>query len=94
MTTVVYTKGMASKRTITATAPDGATVSINVGPKRAVAAIRITKLCGEWLVSAHKTLPNAITGPNQTPCWNGAERHAIEIGAGDAPVGPWYGATK
>lgn len=66
---------MTNKRTITATAPDGTTVSINVGPTRVVGAIRITdgsRLEGggwgrdgseKWLVTVHKTLPNAITGP-------------------------------
>jgi hypothetical protein len=91
----------ATKRTITATAPDGAQVSINVGPKRDVGAIRITDFGADafgagdrWLVTVHKTLPNAITGPNQTPAWNTYKRHAIAIGADDQPVGRWLPASK
>lgn len=89
-----------TKRTITATAPDGTEVRVNVGPKRAVGAIRITDFgtaaAGgrRWLVTVHKTLPNAITGPNQTPMWNSYTRWAIEIGADDQAVGKWLPASK
>jgi hypothetical protein len=90
-----YSSLMATtKRTITATAPDGTEVSVNVGPKREVGAIRVTDLFGELLVTVHKTLPNAITGPNQTPIWNSCRRWAIEIGADDRPVGRWLPASK
>lgn len=89
-----------TKRQITATAPDGTPISVNVGPARQIAAIRITggfestKSNGQWLVTVHKTLPNAITGPNQTPCWNGSPRWAIAIDENDQPVGPWLAASK
>jgi hypothetical protein len=95
---------MTSKRTITATAPDGTTVSANVGPTRVVGAIRIT--CGDkidggswgdgsrWLVTVHKTLANAITGPNQTPMWNHCQRWAIAINDNDQATGEWMGASK
>lgn len=49
---------------------------------------------GEYLVTIHKTLENAITGPNQTPEWNQYKRYAIAINENDAPVGPWLGASK
>lgn len=84
-----------NKRAITATAPNGTQVSTNVGPKRAVGAIRVMQWPdGTYLVTVHKTLNNAITGPNQTPAWNSYPRHAIEIGANDQTVGPWFGASK
>lgn len=91
---------MARSRTITATAPDGTQVSVNVGAKRVVGAIRITGAPGgwgdgsKWLVTVHKTLPNAITGPNQTPVWNSYPRWAVEIGTDDQPVGRWLPASK
>lgn len=100
----VHTSHMPAQRTITATAPDGTVVTANVGAKRVVGAIRITDFGTgregwaadehNWLVTVHKTLPNAITGPNQTPMWNSFKRYAIEIGADDQPVGPWLGASK
>lgn len=86
---------MATKsRTITATAPDGTPVSVNVGPTRQVAAIRIIHLSGGWAVTVHKTVEAAITGPNQTPMWNTCTRWALPIGADDQPAGPWLPATK
>lgn len=95
---------MSSSREITATAPDGTTVTARVGVKRVVGAIRImdTRPWGQaevdqhgpWLVTVHKTLPNAITGPNQTPAWNSNKRWAIEIDSDDQPTGPWLGASK
>ena len=85
-----------TKRQITATAPNGRTVTTTgLGAKRTVGAIRIMVLPdGDHLVTVHKTLTNAITGPNQTPVWNKYPRWAIEIGADDKPVGPWLGASK
>lgn len=95
-----YHSGMTT-RTITATAPDGTEVSVNVGAKRAVGAIRITDALASggwgdgsrWLVTVHKTLPNAITGPNQTPAWNRFPRWAAPVAEGDA-VGGWLPASK
>jgi hypothetical protein len=89
-----------TKRMITVTTPTGQVESVNVGPKRAVGAIRITDFGHDatgaqvWLVTVHKTLPNAITGPNQTPAWNSYKRYAIEIGADDQPTGEWLPASK
>ena len=91
-----------SSREITATAPDGTTVSTTVGAKRQVGAIRITDASAaggwgdgsKWLVTVHRPMPNAITGPNQTPAWNSFPRWAIAIGADDQPVGEWMGASK
>jgi hypothetical protein len=90
---------MTKKRTITATAPDGQSVSVNVGPTRAVGAIRITGFTcqdgtTEWMVTVHKTLLNAIAGPNQTPAWNNKIRWAIAIDAADQAAGGWAYATK
>lgn len=91
-------------RTLTATAPDGTPVSVNVGPKRVVGAIRIMDVSGwgaeylaahgPWLVTVHKTLANAVTGSNGSPTWNGTTRHAVEIGTDDQPVGTWIPASK
>jgi hypothetical protein len=94
-----------TKRQITATAPDGTTVqSTGLGAKRAIGAIRIMDTrswgaehvakWGPWLVTVHKTLENAITGPNQTPEWNSYTRWAIAIDENDQPVGEWFGASK
>ncbi len=88
---------MAATRTLTATAPDGTKVEINVGAKRAVGAIRITDFSAfgdGWLVTVHKTIDNAITGPNQTPEWNSFTRWAIEIDADDQTTGKWLPASK
>lgn len=85
---------MPAKRTITVTAPDGHKVSVNVGPTRAVAAIRIILLDGGWTPSVHRTLEAAITGPNQTPNWNTCPRYAVAIGADDQPTGPLLPAHK
>lgn len=96
---------MASKRRITATAPDGARVeSDGLGPKRVVGAIRIMDTrswgaehvakWGPWLVTVHRTLDLAITGPNQTPAWNHHTRWAIAIGDDDQPTGDWVPASK
>lgn len=93
---------MSTKRTLTATAPDGQTVTANVGPTRTVGAIRIMDTTGftgcdptdRWLVTVHKTLTNAVTGPNQTPAWNGHTRYAVAIGTDDQPVGRWVPCTK
>lgn len=91
-----------TKRTITATAPDGTEVSVNVGRTRQVGAIRITdaQAAGgwgdgsRWLVTVHRTMPNAVTGPNQTPAWNSFPRWAVEIDADDRPAGEWFPASK
>jgi len=90
---------MASKRVITATAPDGAKVSVSVGAKRAVGAIRITggfqvDENGQWLVTVHKTIEAAVTGPNQTPAWNKRARWSIVIDENDQAVGEWLPAHK
>jgi len=103
---------MASKRKITATAPDGLTVeSDGLGPKRVVGAIRIcahprwdgTPTTGwggwnghgeKWLVTVHKSLEHAITGPGQAAEWSRWERWAIAIDENDQPVGDWYPASK
>ena len=90
---------MATKRTITATAPDGTEVGVNVGPKRAVGALRILAHPGawsdgtKWLVTVHKSLELAVTGSNETPAWNRWERHAVVI-EGDVPVGEWIPCRK
>lgn len=93
-----------SSREITVTAPDGESITIRVGAKRQVGAIRlmdVRKATGDfaaagatWIDTVHKSLPNAITGPNQTPMWNRFPRVAIEIGADDQPVGDWVPASK
>lgn len=93
-----------TKRQITATAPDGTQVTINVGPKRVVGAIRImdvstwgaeyTARHGAWYITVHKTVENAITGPNQTPMWNKHTRWAIAIDANDQASGAWLPASK
>ena len=92
---------MASKRWITLTAPDGTTVeTTGLGKDRKVGAVRIMWFTEDfgggarWLTTVHKTLANAITGPNQTPQWNGLTRWAIEIDENDQPVGTWVPATK
>jgi hypothetical protein len=90
-----------AKRTLTATAPDGEIVTVNVGPKRQVGAIRITDASSrggwgdgsKWLVTVHQTLELAVTGPNQTPAWNSFPRFATAIDAADQP-GEWFGASK
>jgi hypothetical protein len=90
------------KRTIAATAPDGTAVSVSVGPRRAVGAIRITNFTWRkqedgspwWVVSVHKSLELAITGSNQTPEWNSCPRWAIAIGPDDQPAGTWQAASK
>lgn len=92
----------AKSRTIAVTAPDGEVVEINVGAKRVVGAIRLMDVRNAtggfkgqtWIDTVHKSLPNAITGPNQTPMWNRFPRVAIEIGADDQPVGEWLPASK
>ncbi len=86
----------AAKRQITATAPNGRTVeTTGLGAKRVVGAIRVMVLPdGDHLVTVHKTLQNAITGPNQTPIWNKYPRWAIAIDENDQPVGKWFGASK
>lgn len=91
-----------SNREITVTAPDGEIVTIRVGAKRQVGAIRLMDVrkavdcfVGQtWIDTVHRTVTNAITGPNQTPEWNNFPRWAIEIGADDQPVGEWLGASK
>lgn len=90
-----------TKRQITATAPDGTQVTVNVGPKREVVAIRITGGFptdvddnGQWIVSVHKSLDAAITGPNQTPMWNNRARWAVAIDANDQASGAWLPASK
>ena len=83
-------------RAITATAPDGTPVATTgLGAKRVVGAIRIMQWPdGTHLVTVHKTLDNAITGPNQTSVWNKYSRWAIAIDENDQPVGPWLAASK
>lgn len=83
-----------AKRTITLTGPEGQPISVNVGPSRQVGAIRITHLSDCWAPSVHRTLANAVTGPNQTPMWNGCTRWAIAIDVNDQPAGDWLPATK
>ncbi len=93
---------MSRSREITVTAPDGETITVRVGAKRVVGAIRLMDVRDRggdwaqwtWIDSVHKTLENAITGPNQTPNWNTIPRVAIAIGADDQPVGDWLPASK
>lgn len=96
---------MASTRRITATAPDGTEVSTTgLGKTRKVGAIRIMDTrswgaehvakFGPWLVTVHKDVNAAITGPNQTTAWNGNARWAIAVDENDQVTGPWLGASK
>lgn len=91
---------MAAKRTIQFTAPDGQPLSVNVGPKRKVSAIRVLDFTGEagdsnWLISIHGTVQAALTGPNQTPMWNRFPRHVLIIGEDDQPTADgWYAVPR
>lgn len=85
-----------AKRTITFTAPDGQSLSVNVGPKRNVSAIRVLDFTGEdgdgtWLISIHGTVQAALTGANQTPMWNSFPRYVLVIDDNDQPTPDgWY----
>lgn len=91
----------AKSRTLVITAPDGEIIEIRVGANRQVGAVRlldVRKAGGDfaamtWIESVCKTLPNAVTGPNQSSAWNRYPRVAVEI-ADDQQVGPWYPASK
>lgn len=92
---------MAAKRTINFTAPDGTPLSVNVGPKRHVSAIRVLDFTSEdgdgtgWLISIHGTVQAALTGPNQTPMWNRFPRHVLLIEEGDQPSSDgWYAVPR
>lgn len=95
---------MAAKRTINFTAPDGTPLSVNVGPKRQVSAVRVLDYqafdpaaegVDRWMISVHGTVMAAVKGPNQTPSWNVMPRHVLLIEEGDQPSRDgWYAVPR
>jgi len=93
-----------AKRTINFTAPDGTPLSVNVGPKRQVGAVRALDVRPfeadaegrqRWIISVRGTVTAAIKGPNQTPSWNRMPRHVLLIDDNDQPTPDgWYAVPR